>query len=859
MSDEMHSHLMKVANTRCLHLLNETDQNITIPVSSYGYVKQLSSQSAIEEFVDKIAMSNANANAYCAEALDLIAALNEHAQKTLATHIAKTILPRVDQRKIAWLSESFDMSKLHTESAEIIKNTLSEIQVIDRMIKNEQSISKRFNFDKVIHEANDGRMSDFYKRKNSDIIQELCEWIDTYSLANEWKFNIALENIMFSFNKNKRALSNYELVEEVTKYFVTKNPVITDKDYKGYKKVLETNMLVSELSELPPIAKRVIEEQHALYTDRYDALGLSMDDGKNYKKSVNIAKALTVKNENQASSYIASTFEKIAESSSPEERRKMGIGIICLPLLGNVSKAFVVSEMNIHLSKGDNKLFDKEFIDVMNSAFEDEYDLLGLSDILEEAVKLENDKFGEFYKETEFSLTESESFADSNDIKKVLNDFEEDQQKSVGRFRRAISRIYRQSPKNIIDDTPHILGVVRKIFILGSFAIPVIGPIVGIVSGLIDHLIHSRINDKESGKLILALEKEREKVKKDMDKKNANKSDLEKYDKCLAKCIQKVDAYREHITNDEIEGRKSDFDDDFGIDFDFDIEFEAAELISNMNVITTLIESTTNPKLKQQTLDFLKEAQISSIQDYSDIFTLIKESGILSYQEMSEIIYPVAGSILAFMALNNLKRNVVTESKAEYQDIDIMKQFIAYEAVQEIINEEFSLNTFKLAIQKFKGKVKDLSTKEKSFWQTIDAHMSTFSRNVEKALTSDRREAIIKGSIIPSFSKCIKTALMVGGLAFVDPVLALISALGMFGASKALNAREKQLIFDEIETELKVVDKEIQLADNDGDMKRYRFLLQYQKKLERERQRIKYGMKVKGRDIPTSSAGRRDD
>ena len=58
------------------------------------------------------------------------------------------------------------------------------------------------------------------------------------------------------------------------------------------------------------------------------------------------------------------------------------------------------------------------------------------------------------------------------------------------------------------------------------------------------------------------------------------------------------------------------------------------------------------------------------------------------------------------------------------------------------------------------------------------------------------------------------------------------------------------MIYDEIDTELKVVEKELQLAENDGNMKKYRFLLQYQKKLARERQRIKYGLKVHGRDIP---------
>ena len=38
----------------------------------------------------------------------------------------------------------------------------------------------------------------------------------------------------------------------------------------------------------------------------------------------------------------------------------------------------------------------------------------------------------------------------------------------------------------------------------------------------------------------------------------------------------------------------------------------------------------------------------------------------------------------------------------------------------------------------------------------------------------------------------------------------------------------------EIDTELKVVDKQIELANNDGDMKKYRFLLQYQRDLKRK-------------------------
>ena len=73
-----------------------------------------------------------------------------------------------------------------------------------------------------------------------------------------------------------------------------------------------------------------------------------------------------------------------------------------------------------------------------------------------------------------------------------------------------------------------------------------------------------------------------------------------------------------------------------------------------------------------------------------------------------------------------------------------------------------------------------------------------------------------------------------------------------------LTQREKQLVYDEIATELQVVEKQLQIAENDGDMNQYRFLLNYQKKLARERQRIRYGLKVQGRNMPDAKIPKRD-
>ena len=87
-----------------------------------------------------------------------------------------------------------------------------------------------------------------------------------------------------------------------------------------------------------------------------------------------------------------------------------------------------------------------------------------------------------------------------------------------------------------------------------------------------------------------------------------------------------------------------------------------------------------------------------------------------------------------------LLRNVIIESEC-------------INTIKEVITEGFKISDIKLAFKSLKSKMKDLSTKEKSVCQSIDANASVFLNNVEKMLRSDRREAIIKGSLIPSFSR----------------------------------------------------------------------------------------------------------
>lgn len=168
-----------------------------------------------------------------------------------------------------------------------------------------------------------------------------------------------------------------------------------------------------------------------------------------------------------------------------------------------------------------------------------------------------------------------------------------------------------------------------------------------------------------------------------------------------------------------------------------------------------------------------------------------------------------------------------------------------------------NLNSIMLYLEGLKAKMKDMSTKEKEISRNLDNNFNRLVKSMKSALISDRREAIIKGSVIPSFSRCVKICIGLAGLGLAtgNPMVPLITAIGGFAVSKNLTKKERILLLDEIETELDVVEKEISIAESKNQMKKYRALLKYKKDLQRQYQRIKYNVRV-GKDIlPNSAAG----
>ena len=193
--------------------------------------------------------------------------------------------------------------------------------------------------------------------------------------------------------------------------------------------------------------------------------------------------------------------------------------------------------------------------------------------------------------------------------------------------------------------------------------------------------------------------------------------------------------------------------------------------------------------------------------------------------------------------------NIKMESKSDIENllcmIEANNTLASLDCQLQTVNESV-LNTIKLALHNAKDKIKKFDVKQKEMWRTLDAYANKFMTSIEDSRDNDRRNAIIQGKTIPSFSKCVKTAIALAGAGVVtaNVMVPIIGAMALLARSNHLDNKEKQQLMDEIEIELKALDKEIELADKEDDLDKYRKLLRMQKKLQHEYQRIRYKRKT---------------
>lgn len=487
-----------------------------------------------------------------------------------------------------------------------------------------------------------------------------------------------------------------------------------------------------------------------------------------------------------------------------------------------------------------------------------------------------------------------------SDFDKILNDYKTSNDTAKqSKLMAVVRKLYSLKPKNAIEGTPSLFSYLRNILVIGGFAI---NPVVGVISFIADQVATAHYKREEVAEMREAFKAEIRKTDKKIDstKSQSQKDNLTAYRKALTDAYNKIDEYYEGLLTDKELDDKYDaaddddikagggsfgdaeldaFEDMFGDDFDDDFgDFDDMEgfeesgkfvvLMGNLyNIFSEDCEEKSFDQHKCRKMIRMNPSIVGDLAKITD-----KYPQIISKHDLTNAIDDVRSDIqigavrinmIERYDLNNTYDELMRSPNTIIEQSDIFteaKRFAAQIEITKALNEIYSAcvyysplteasftNSLKLAGEKLKKGIQKASDADKTISKNIDSAMSSFTRSAERAMTNDRRDAIIRGSVIPSASKIIKGAIMAGATTLVlGPAVAVIGVLGYLGMSKKLNDKQRKALIDEIEIELKMCQKYIDLAESKNDLKALKKLYTIQRELEKQRAKIKYKIGLKG-------------
>ena len=465
-------------------------------------------------------------------------------------------------------------------------------------------------------------------------------------------------------------------------------------------------------------------------------------------------------------------------------------------------------------------------------------------------------------------LIEEESDNADKNLSSNIKNYKKSDNKNPDNFKKVLSNAYTKTPDQVINNSPKIFDIFRFFVIMGTIAI---NPILRLITFFTDQFLKREYSREETNKMIMKYEKEIDKVSKKISKceDGEKKNRLKQYKSSMENNLYKLQDYEKELYTDEEQEKKEEERDakrdHSGDDFDFDFNFdEATKIISLaeyvMNIDTSRLENCIENNIEK----FVKTNTIDSVTEFA-----VNSDGFISIDRLKRIYENYYESLRRsnkkdYISMDVVKSNInkLYKGYRETNDDDnnslrlIESYYLFNEAISMITNEspyflEVSFqNTFNVVKTKIQNAVATMSDKEKSFSSKLDTDLAGFQKDVNSFFTSNEREKILSGKIIPKASTMLKGALAFGLVSWiVDPLLAIIGVLGYIGVSKHCNDKERRAILDEIDVELEMVEKYIQIADQKEDMKAMKNLLKTKKRLQKERLRIKYKMKVNGEKI----------
>ena len=471
-------------------------------------------------------------------------------------------------------------------------------------------------------------------------------------------------------------------------------------------------------------------------------------------------------------------------------------------------------------------------------------------------------------------------------IKDKIKKFKLKPKKDINDLKDLIRGVLMNHSQEAIDETPNILGMIFVFFVLaGTFAISVVAGAITLMTMI---FVGIKWSEDECDKQIKHYKDHIKKVKNRIAKAKSEKEKerLNEYLNSLEKNLEKLEDYRENLKSDiqkqreeEEENKKSEesSNDDFSLE-------SVKNIADDLFVLEKAIENIAKNKIDistiQEKINSINNANIDAITEFS-----IKNPDLIHPEELSEILTEQREDTLKLVDVNKYVRSTILSeniTKLNNFKYDFSEECSIQSALHEMANtiitrdviEESLLytkesqtpllelsftNTINMAIERVKKAATDLSDKEKIMSKTVDQSLENFGRGITDVYKTENREAVIRGNVLPPASRIIKMAIITGLAFLLHPALAVISVLGHVAMARETRAKERSIILDELDVELNMCNRYIKQAEDKNDLKAVRQCLMIKKKLEAQRNRLRYKMEVEYKDDVPASANNDND
>lgn len=716
----------------------------------------------------------------------------------------------------------------------------------DRVLNNQNKLNKIYDIDSIVKENN---IHDDESLENC--VQELCEVISSFDIDMDIKYNLALENVLYTLEKNYIHCDRSFVLESITDYFLMKYPesldtfkdvlqetvYYNDKDKKELEFVLDDEDFddIESTLSIEPITEAVLDKKNEV------------------KEIINKLK----KTPKMTSSLMKSAVNKIYTKSpnniideTPNFLSWIRTGLLFSTLGVNIYLGLVVlfvdKFIQMSLQRKETDRFLAKFKNEKEKA-EKKLEKLKSEESkkkLEEYIKtLDNNiKKLEEYRESLYTEKELDNMSESTDLRKFLEEdiiTYDEYKKNHGfivqreyittrdKYNNIVNTIYKDLKDITLIENKSTLSLDCDSCNLNGYLdsdnrlmIPIanIYPVhyEGNIIDVIDHIVE--LIEPTLGEYFTLI----------------YEGDEDLYCIHLSYDFKISDIPQEKNLHNDLVREAS---------LVLSLEESCNEFIKHNDILDTISNN-----IKTYSEDDIDDITNISLYE-SNILDPIQLSQLLgSYRESLYINndknkYRMGSCINEnmFKIKTNIKREEIKKSRYEVcNDLALLNE--ALQALENI-NETSMKTNIIMARERLKKAAVQLSDKEKVVSKQLDTALDRFNDNIQRELSNKNREAVIKGRVLPSASSVIKIALATGIAAMINPAVAVVAALGGLAASKAGTKKEKQFILDEIEIQLKLVEKKIQLAESNNDMKSLEQLLKLEQKLKRERQRIIYRLK----------------